>query len=127
MQHSSRVILTMGCLVALVAGMYLFSDWFSKTTGYVLGEDQKIAFADCLSEKNVIFYEKEHCAACEEQRRLFGEQAWEHIMTHTCIPGSCTGLASLPAWEIEGAFHYGFQTFQDLDEHSSCNLETPAS
>lgn len=123
MRTQTRVFVTFFVLVMLIAGIYVFSDWFSKTTGYVLGEDQKIAFAECLASKKAIFYETTNCALCEKQRTLFGEASWRAITTYLCDSETrCTGLASLPAWEIEGKFYYGFKTFTELDEVSSCEI-----
>jgi hypothetical protein len=51
MQAQTKVFLTFGILVLLIGGLYLFSDWFSKVTGYQLGEDQKIRFIQCLNER----------------------------------------------------------------------------
>lgn len=128
MRTQTRVFVTFFVLVALIAGIYLFSDWFSKTTGYVLGEDQKMAFADCLASKGAIVYVTENCAVCDKQRELFGSAAWEKIATRTCNAETrCTGLRSLPAWEIEGAFYYGFRSFTELDDASSCDVQPTAS
>ena len=127
METQTRVVVTFVVLVALIAGTYVFSDWFSKTTGYVLGEDQKVAFAQCIADNGAVFYESERCAECEEQRTLFGERAWAIIETKLCDSTTrCTGLSRLPAWEVEGKIHYGFKTFNELDELSSCEI-TPAS
>lgn len=128
MRTQTRVFTTFFVLIVLIAGIYFFSDWFSKTTGYVLGEDQKIAFADCLASKGAVFYETERCASCEKQRTLFGDAAWNKITTRFCDRETrCTGLSSLPAWEIEGTFHYGFKTFNELDAVSSCDVQPAAS
>lgn len=124
MRTQTRVFITFFVLVLLVGGIYLFSDWFSKTTGYVLGEDQKLAFADCLASKGALFYVTSNCADCDKQATLFGSSAWERITKHTCdAQTKCTGLRSLPAWEIEGKFYYGFKTFIELDDVSSCDVQ----
>ncbi len=127
METQTRVVVTFFVLVALIAGTYVFSDWFSKTTGYVLGEDQKIAFAQCIADKGAVFYQTERCVACEEQRTLFGERAWELIEKKVCDERMCTGLTSLPAWELEGKIYYGFKTFNELDALSSCEITPVAS
>lgn len=127
MNTQTRVFVTFFVLVVLIVGIYLFSDWFSKTTGYVLGEDQKIAFAECLASKEAVFYETANCAECDAQQALFGVPAWDLIEKQACDAQTrCVGLASLPAWEIEGAFYYGFKEFSELDAISSCDIR-PAS
>ena len=42
MNRQQQVFLTMGVLIVLIIGMYVFSDWFSKVTGYFTGADEKI-------------------------------------------------------------------------------------
>ena len=45
MRQYTKTMLTFFVLVILLTGMYVFTDWFSKTTGYVLGEDEKTKLA----------------------------------------------------------------------------------
>ncbi len=127
MNTQTRVLVTFFVLVALIMSAYLFSDWFSKTTGYVLGEDQKIAFAECLASKGTVFYETANCADCYAQQTLFGIAAWELIEKRACdAQTKCVGLTSLPAWELEGKFYYGFKEFSEIDAISTCDIR-PAS
>jgi ribosomal protein S27E len=114
---------TAGVVLALIVGFYLFTDWFSKATGYVLGEDQKAAFANCLKANGGVFYETVNCADCEKQRGILGEGAYEVIPRVTCGDSLCQGLRSVPAWEVEGNLYYGVKTYKELDGLShNCEL-----
>lgn len=122
-----RVMLTAGVVLALIFGFYVFSDWFSKATGYVLGEDQKITFVNCLKENGGVLYEKAECSDCEKQRALLGESAYAIVPKVMCGDDLCRGLRSVPAWEIEGALHYGLKNYKELDALSSCEVIVPSS
>lgn len=123
MRTQTRVFVTFFVLVVLIVGIYLFSDWFSKATGYALGEDQKIAFATCLVSKGVVLYETPDCLACEQQRTLLGESAYDLIPKQRCTKETrCNGLKEIPAWELEGVFSYGKKTYEQLDALSSCDI-----
>ena len=122
MDPRTRVVLTGGIIVVLVFGLYIFTDWFSKATGYVLGEDQKAAFANCLKEHGAVLYEGAECAACEKQRKILGEGAYAIIPRVMCGEDLCKGLRSVPAWEIEGKLSYGTKTYAELDDLSICDV-----
>ena len=123
MDSRTRAFLTLFILVVAIAGLYIFSDWFSKATGYALGEDQKIKFAQCLNDKASTLYETINCPDCEKQQVLLGENAYAIIKKITCNDNLCEGLKEIPAWEIEGKFYYGLMTFRELDEISACEIE----
>jgi len=107
----------------MIVGLYLFTDWFSKTTGYVLGEDEKIKLAQCLNDKNSVFYYEENCINCYKQIEDFGE-AISYISMFDCTNTDvCSNLRVLPAWEIDGSLHYGRLGLDELIELSGCDLE----
>jgi len=114
---------TFAGLVLLVAGLYFFTDWFSKATGYALGEDQKVSFANCLKDKKTSLYLSPNCLDCDKQREVLGEQAYEVIDKVVCDEKRlCGGLKSVPAWNIEGKFYYGLKKYKEIDELSSCEI-----
>lgn len=125
MEPRRRVLLTAGVMLVLIVGFYLFSDWFSKATGYALGEDQKVSFANCLKDYGTALYETTGCAACEKQRTLLGESAYAIISKVMCGEDLCNGgIRRTPAWEIDGKLYYGVKTFKELDGLSaSCEIE----
>jgi len=122
MELRTRVFVTIVFLVGLIGGLYLFSDWFSKATGYALGEDQKTAFANCLNERGSALYESESCSACEKQNEILGENAYAIIRKVICGSDLCGGLVSVPAWELDGKIYYGIKTYKQLDELSGCAI-----
>ncbi|MEK6898785.1 MAG: hypothetical protein AABW79_01680 [Nanoarchaeota archaeon] len=123
MESSTRFMITLVALVALIAGLYLFSDWFSKTTGYVLGEDQQIRLVQCLNEKNSVFYTMSDCVDCFRQQELFADRAFEFLQVLSCDDLLCENLVSIPAWEIDGKFYYGTMDFNQLSDVSGCEIE----
>ncbi len=122
MEKSTQVLLTISVLIGLVMGLYVFSDWFSKTTGYTLGEDQKIHFAECLKEQGTTLYITQDCWDCEQQQDLLGATVFVYVPIITCGEDLCQGLEKVPAWGINGTFYYGKKTFQELDQLSSCDI-----
>jgi len=119
--------MTFAILVVLLFGLYFFSDWFSKTVGYVAGEEQKIRLMQCLNEKQVVLYVVDDCYYCDRQRGLIGETAMGYFdALLNCDSGesvACENLASFPAWKINGEIRYGVLEISELSEISRCNLE----
>ena len=120
-----KVIMTIGVLIFLVIGLYFFSDWFSKTTGYVLGSDQKIKLAQCLSEKGITLYNGRDCLDCYNQIDEFGEEAYSFLSVVDCSAseGSCSSLKEVPAWQIGNGFQYGMKSLQELIDISGCEVQ----
>jgi hypothetical protein len=123
MRTQTRVLFTFGVLVLLITGIYLFTGWFSKTTGYTLGEDEKIKFAQCLETKNTVLYIEENCWPCEQQQKILGTSAYKIIPKITCGADSCQGIKSFPAWQINGQFYYGKKDFDELSTLSGCSIK----
>lgn len=123
MQRERRVLLSVAAIIVLIVGLYFFTDWFSKTTGYFLGEDQKISLARCLGTKNAQLYTKVQCVDCYRQQELLGEQTYALLSLVDCDERNCSNLKSLPAWQINGQFYYGVHGFEQLSELSGCPLK----
>lgn len=126
MGRRNRVIITFVILVAVVLGLYYFTDWFSKTTGYAPGEAEILRLARCLNEKGARMYGSETCPDCEKQKELFGE-FFEKIDYYECVgfEGECGEISALPAWRINGNLHYGVIVLDKLSEISGCNIAKP--
>jgi len=124
MEARTNVIISFFVLVILITGIYFFTDWFSKTTGYVLGEDEKVKLAQCLSGRGNILYVSEECFSCDKQLEVFGDSAVEFLKIVTCQNAeTCAAEGGVPAWKISGEFHYGIQELNDLLEISECGVE----
>lgn len=122
MQTQTRVLVTFMVLVGLIAGMYFFSDWFSKVTGYILGNSKEIELANCLREKGTVLYITENCVECYNQEQLLGERAISLLERQECTDTTCLGIRHFPAWEIEGKFYYGNKTLQELQTIAQCEI-----
>ena len=72
MQKRTQVIITFSVAILLIAGLYFFTDWFSKVTGFLIGEDDKTKLAQCLTGRNAELFGSDYCKECEEQKKLFG-------------------------------------------------------
>lgn len=124
MEPRTKVFITFFVLVILITGIYLFTDWFSKTTGYVFGEDEKAKLAQCLSGKNSILYISETCFSCDRQLEEFGDTAAVFLRIVTCQNAeTCAAEGGVPAWKINEQFYYGIQELNYLVEISGCEVE----
>ena len=126
MKSKTKVIISFIILIVLIFGLYSFTNWFSKVTGYVLGEDEKIKLAQCLNSKGVILYTSATCPSCEWQLDLLGETASQFINIFECNnveQGACSELKGVPAWKINGEFYYGKKNFKELIEISGCSIK----
>jgi hypothetical protein len=122
MEARKKVMATFGFLVILISVLYLFTGWFSKTTGYGIENDPDIYLAKCLSDHGSKLYSSDNCPECKEQKRLFGSSAYNFVYTLDCSkdPSTCSNLKSIPAWHINGSFHYGVKSMNELRTLSGC-------
>jgi hypothetical protein len=124
-----KVLYTFMILVVLIAGLYLFTDWFSKVTGYFVGEDETTKLAKCLDGKGAEFYTGKYCADCEKQREVFGESL-KFISVVECevdrhgrvIDTRCKNIRGVPAWYLgkDVGIVYGYKNFTELQRISGC-------
>tara|TARA_Y100000310_G_C20427989_1_gene690005 strand:- start:168 stop:608 length:441 start_codon:yes stop_codon:yes gene_type:complete len=120
-----RLFVTGFVLLILIIAMYFFTSWFSKTTGYSVGEDQKVRLAQCLSGKEIVLYGSVTCSDCDLQKRVFGSEAFRFVEYFECSdnPDYCLDakdIDRLPAWEFKGEFYYGVKDLIELEELSGC-------
>ncbi len=123
MESRTRAIITFIALIFIITSLYFFTDWFSKTTGYLFKEDPDNELAKCLTQKGAIFYTSESCPDCKQQRRLFGNTAFDFLNYIDCTENSpqCSSLKSIPAWKVNNTMLYGVKTTQELRVLSGCN------
>lgn len=123
MEKRTKVALSFGVLIALVFGLYFFTDWFSKTTGFLIeNEEEESSLARCLTGKNVVFYGSRKCADCKKQIDFFGN-GFRYLNYVECNghPGKCQELKIVPAWEINGQMVYGLKSLSELRVLSGCS------
>ena len=116
MEKRTKVIASFVFLVVLVVGLYFFSDWFSKTTGYLIeDEEAETALAKCLSGKNAVMYGAKKCSDCKKQKDIFGN-GFKFVNYVECNGnmGKCQELRVVPAWEINGKILYGVKSLEEL-------------
>ncbi len=121
MEKRNKLILTFSILIFLVITLYLFTDWFSKSTGYTIGEDPDIKLARCLSQKGALFYSSKSCSNCRLQENFFSD-AFKFVPSIDCSSeyNKCSKLESLPAWFINGKIHYNIFSLNELKILSGC-------
>lgn len=122
MRQFTKTAITFGVLVILIFGLYMFANWFSKTTGYVLGEDEKIKLAQCLKSKGDIFYSSSTCPLCDKQIELFGSEASSFLEVVNCVDALQCPDRGIPAWKLNGQIAYGMKNFKELSEMSGCAI-----
>jgi ribosomal protein S27E len=123
MQRKFQVLITFGILIFLIAGLYIFTNWFSILTGYFTGESEQAKLAQCLRESGAEFYTSVSCADCEKQEELFGE-SFKLISSIDCGNNKelCPNLREIPAWYINKNVHYGLKALNELKELSGCTV-----
>ncbi len=122
MEKRNKVIISFIFIILLVTGLYLFADWFSKTTGYAVGDDPDVDLAKCLAKEGVVFYGSVDCGKCREQNILFSNNAIREINYIDCSedPGVCANLENIPAWVINGNIYYRIFSLNELRVLSGC-------
>jgi hypothetical protein len=121
MEKRVQVMLTFCIAIFIILGLYFFTDWFSKVTGYLAGADEKAKLAQCLSKNGVEIYGTEYCADCEKQKEMFGK-AFSQLSYTDCGRNmeNCKNLKEIPAWYINGSFSYGLKNISELKVLSGC-------
>ena len=121
MEARSKVRVCLFVLIVLVIGLYLFTDWFSRVTGYVVGESESYEVAKCLEEAGATFYSAEYCLDCKKQEDMFGKD-FERISQTKCgnTGELCNNIREVPAWYIDGKLYDGVQSLESLKVVSNC-------
>jgi len=109
-------------MIFLIMGLYFFSDWFLKTTGYLIEkEEEENELARCLTEKGAVMYGAKKCPDCGRQKGIFGS-GFRYVRYQECNGnvGKCQELKGVPAWEINGNLLYGVKSLKELRVLSGC-------
>lgn len=122
METKNKVILTFIVLIFLIAALYIFADWFSKTTGFLVEDDPDNKLAKCLTQKGARLYSASSCPNCKKQESFLGIAIFESLNKIDCSssPLSCSELRMVPAWFVNNSMHYGVKTTQELKALSGC-------
>lgn len=93
----------------------------------------EIALAEHLTEVEVIKYGAFWCPHCQEQKLLFGKEAFEKVKYIECDPAGknpqaqvCAdvGIQSFPTWEINGELSPGVKTLEELAQLTNFQGDT---
>lgn len=122
MNQYTKTMITFGILVVVLFGLYYFTGWFSRTTGYVLGDNEKLNLATCLENKGAIFYTSSACPDCEEQLEMFGNDATKILNTFVCSNADECPDGGVPAWNIGKSTYYGIKSLSELIRISGCDV-----
>jgi hypothetical protein len=124
MDKRNKLIVSFMFLVFLVIGLYYFSDWFSKTTGYLIEDEEAEAdLAKCLTKQNVVLYGAAKCVDCKKQIDLFGN-GFKFVNYVECNghSGVCQDLSGVPSWHIGENFVYGVKSLSELRILANCEI-----
>ena len=121
MKKFDRFFLTIILIVVLTVGLYYFASWFSETTGYAAGEDEKVKLAKCLSSKGAELYCSIYSVDCENQMSFFGS-ASKFVQYVECGKNMelCRNIREVPAWYVNKSPYYGLRNVSELRELSGC-------
>ncbi len=100
------------------------------STGLPPASPEVHAFAECLTENEVIMYGTDWCPFCQQQKELFGD-AFNSVMYVNCEtnPSACNaaGVRSYPTWLVDGQMYSGVQQLYQLAQNSgACSLAPQA-
>jgi hypothetical protein len=115
MDQKGKVLLTFILLVLFVSAFYLFSEWVSKTTGYIVGEDERTKVALCLGEKNTSLYGDIRQKNTALQLNEFGS-AIKFVNYHEC--NNCFDV--LPVWIIDNKKYIGYYNLTSIKSIAGC-------
>lgn len=112
-------------LVVIVAGIVIAT---RNGGGRVV--DTRIAFAQCLAQKEVTFYGAFWCPHCNSQKDMFGKKATKELPYVECSTADAksqtlvcqeAGVTNYPTWKfVDGTTITGEQTFEKLSALSGC-------
>lgn len=94
--------------------------------------DKYVAFAQCLSDKGTTMYGAYWCPHCQNQKKLFGNQAVEKLKYIECDPRGADAdpqacldkkVNSYPTWIFtDGSRLSGEQSLEELAAKTQCEL-----
>jgi len=121
MKDRDKVIISFIILVGLIFSLYIFTDWFSKVTGYFSGEDERERLVKCLDKQDTEFYSSVRCPDCEKQVEIIGK-SFSGIKEVSCGQTGelCPNIREQPAWYINQEIYYGLKSIDELKEISGC-------
>ncbi|MBI5804118.1 hypothetical protein HY450_02650, partial [Candidatus Pacearchaeota archaeon] len=123
MEKKFRVLFTFLFIVILITSLYIFTDWFSKITGYFGGQDEKESIVRCFNEKDAEIFLSDYCADCERQKEILG-RAFSSVRSFDCGREKelCPNVKEVPALYIDKKVYYGVKNLTELDRIGNCGV-----
>ena len=124
MKNGMDMMIGSGVLMLAVV-WFLFNS--IQPTGYVVAaptqEEMMEAFLNCVYESGTNLYITGDCAACEEQKAIFGD-GFEMIKTTLCENGVCerSDVTKFPTWIIKGEKYESVFSLEHVSALSGCRL-----
>lgn len=94
--------------------------------------DRYVGFADCLTQKGVKMYGAYWCPKCNQQKKMFGKEAFRKIQYVECDPRGADANPELclnkkiqkyPTWEFsDESMTVGVKDLSVLAEKTACTL-----
>lgn len=115
--------------LALGAALIILASTGNRADDGGASSEEKIALAQCLTEKGTTFYGAFWCPHCANQKAAFGKDAFEHVEYVECsnpdrsMTAACqnAGIESYPTWEFaDGTRVTGEQSLLALAQGSDC-------
>jgi len=84
---------------------------------------EKINFAKYLSENKIVMYSAYWCPHCNDQKQLFGKQAFEELIIVECAKDGKNNnyklcqekaIEGFPSWEINNEIYSGTRSLEEL-------------
>jgi hypothetical protein len=100
---------------------------YAQPTSYVVAasaqEERMEALPNCVYEGGTNLYITGDCAACEEQKAVFGD-GFEMIKTTFCENGACErrDITKFPTWIIKGEKYESVFSLERISALSGCRL-----
>lgn len=86
---------------------------------------QEVTFANCLTNKGVIFYGAYWCPACQKQKEILGDNL-KDINYFECEDDKQTcmdeGIKAYPTWKMNDKSYMGVKSLKELSLLFGCEL-----
>lgn len=92
--------------------------------GAVENDQEKVAFAQCLTDSGFKMYGASWCGHCKKQKEIFGVKAFDSVDYVECTKQQTmcelAGVKAYPTWIGEGYRQSGVRSFDELAQASGC-------
>lgn len=122
MKFKTKYIALIAVAVIVLSAIFLVSSYTGNHSSVDVGYDD---FAQCLSDNGVVMYGTRTCGVCSMQKEVFGDSfQYVNYIAYNEDPDLFheKNISSVPTWEIDGEFHVGLKTIEQLSDLTGCAL-----